>query len=135
MQKEVFFLSTFPSVISANAGSQKFKLNSVHHRRKRPHAPHAHIQSLPVSVNFIKCNSRGQLVQIYSEITCSLHAHTFTCTCCINPLFAPQKNALLPLFEAMEARAHQRAERRKQIEDLRRKKEEEKLVRDQSVLV
>lgn len=42
---------------------------------------------------------------------------------------------ILPLSEAMEARAHQRAERRKQIEDLRRKKEEEKLVRDQSVLM
>lgn len=36
----------------------------------------------------------------------------------------------LPLFEAMEVRARQRAERRKEIEELKRKKEEEKLVRD-----
>lgn len=34
----------------------------------------------------------------------------------------------LPLSEAMEARARQRAERRKEIEELKRKKEEEKLV-------
>lgn len=32
------------------------------------------------------------------------------------------------LSEAMEARAHQRAERRKEIEEVKRKKEEEKLV-------
>lgn len=82
----LFFLSTFPSVISADAGSQKFMLNSVHHRRKRLHGPHAHIQSLPVS---------GQRTT-YSDLlenTCNSHAHTFTCTCCINLLFAPQKNA------------------------------------------
>lgn len=34
--------------------------------------------------------------------------------------------------EAMEARAQQRAERRKQIEEIKKKKEEEKLVRDLS---
>lgn len=34
----------------------------------------------------------------------------------------------LRLSEAMEARARQRAERRKEIEELKRKKEEEKLV-------
>lgn len=34
----------------------------------------------------------------------------------------------------MEARAHQRAERRKEVEELKRKRAEEKLVRDQVAL-
>lgn len=37
--------------------------------------------------------------------------------------------------EAMEARAHQRAERRKEIEELKRKRAEEKLVRVQGVVL
>lgn len=46
---------------------------------------------------------------------------------------APQKILTdLPLCEAMEARACQRAERRKEIQETKRKKEEEKLVRSQS---
>lgn len=47
-----------------------------------------------------------------------------------------QKN-ILPSSssEAMEARAHQRAERRKEIEELKRKREEEKLVRNQGVVL
>lgn len=60
-----------------------------------------------------------------------LHVHAVSTFC----LHHKRMPTLPPLSEAMEARAHQRAERRKQIEDLRRKKEEEKLVRDQSVFM
>lgn len=78
-----FFLSTFPSVISADAGSWKFTLNSVHHRRKRLHA---HIQSLPVSVQVHQVQQQRTACSDLLRNTCSLHVHAvstlkdFVCT-------------------------------------------------------
>lgn len=76
-----FFLSTFPSFISADAGSQKFTLNSVHHRRKQLHAPHAHIQSLPVSVQVHQAQQQrttcSDLLREHMQFTCT-HLYMYT---------------------------------------------------------
>lgn len=76
---------------------------------------------------------------VYLDVWCSCvqnikgsmhkHAHiqcdTIVDVVCISLLFLS-----LSVYEAMELRAHQRTERRKEIEELKRKKEEEKLVSD-----
>lgn len=118
-----------PDIPTSNHHRSVCKFIKRHSRVKDTHTHLAGAFLLPyanrIYALFYSENCMNTNTYIWSHNSGSHNDHNFQLH-----VFPP-----LPLSEAMEARARQRAERRKEIEELKRKKEEEKLVRDQGVVL